>query len=68
MTHEQVRPPVNPLADDPLREAERDEDRQEILQPGRTDPDADKAQGKETRGKEEVATRRNLDGSHQGPY
>jgi hypothetical protein len=68
MAHEQARPPVNPLADDPLLEAERDEDRQEILRPGRTDPDGDKAQGKATRAPEEIATRRNLDGSHQGPY
>ena len=68
MGHEQARPPVNPLADDPLREAERDDERQEILRPGRDDPDADKAQGKATRGQDEIATRRNLDGSHQGPY
>jgi hypothetical protein len=68
MGNEQARPPVNPLADDPLREAERDEQREEILRPGRGDPDADKAQGKATRGQQENATRRNLDGSHQGPY
>jgi hypothetical protein len=50
-------------------ETRGDEDvqRDAFTRPGPTDPLGDRSQGKETRGKDEVATRRHLEGSEQGP-
>jgi hypothetical protein len=46
-----------------------DEDaaRDAFTRPGPSDPGGDRAQGKETRGKDVIATRRHLEGSEQGP-
>ncbi len=39
----------------------------EFTRPGPSDPGGDRSQGKETRGKDVIATRRHLEGSEQGP-
>jgi hypothetical protein len=46
-----------------------DEDaaRDAFTRPGSSDPGGDRSQGKQTRGFDEVATRRHLEGSEQGP-
>ena len=61
----QARPEAS--RDDGLKQRELEEERQEILRPGRFDPGADKSGGKATRGQDEIATRRHLEGSEQGP-
>jgi hypothetical protein len=70
-TRAPARPPAPPPEDAPkeetLREREAEENRQAILRPGRFDPSAERAQGKATRGHDEIATRRHLEGSEQGP-
>jgi hypothetical protein len=53
--------------DETLDEREAEEERQAILRPGRNDPGSDRARGKATRGHDEIATRKHLEGSEQGP-
>jgi hypothetical protein len=53
--------------DQALRDRQAEEQRQAIMRPGRFDPGDDRSQGKATRGKHEIATRRHLEGSEQGP-
>ena len=38
-----------------------------FTRPGPSDPGGDRSQGKQTRGRDEIATRRHLEGSEQGP-
>jgi hypothetical protein len=44
-----------------------DEARDAFTRPGSSDPGGDRSRGKQTRGFDEVATRRHLEGSEQGP-
>jgi hypothetical protein len=46
---------------------EEDLQRDAYIKPGRNDVGGDRSQGKETRGKDVIATRRHLEGSEQGP-
>jgi hypothetical protein len=46
---------------------DHDPTRDGFTKPGPSDASGDRSQGKETRGKDEVATRRHLEGSEQGP-
>jgi hypothetical protein len=49
------------------RRGEEDATRDAYIKPGPSDPGGDRSQGKETRGKDVIATRRHLEGSEQGP-
>jgi hypothetical protein len=44
-----------------------DTTRDAFTRPDASDPGGDRSQGKQTRGHDEVATRRHLEGSEQGP-
>jgi hypothetical protein len=60
-------PPEDPPKEETLKEREAEEQRRAILRPGRIDPGAERARGKATRGHDEIATRKHLEGSEQGP-
>ena len=46
---------------------DEDATRDAVTRPPASDPGGDRSQGKQTRGHDEVATRRHLEGSEQGP-
>jgi hypothetical protein len=46
---------------------DEDATRDAFTRPGPSDPGGDRSQGKQTRGQDEIATRRHLEGSEQGP-